>query len=133
MKFIAAAAAAGALLLPITAFAASPFDGTWKGASGPSITYKVEGNTITRSDSTGLTFNLKTDGSFSAVQGDPEGNSAISVKMVGANKMVEVARDAKGNEVGTLTSTVSKDGKTMHLVSVNAKTHKTKTYTAHKL
>jgi hypothetical protein len=139
MKLIVAASAVVALLLPLTALAASPFEGTWQGKSGPAITYKMSGGTLTRSDSNGLTMNLKTDGSFNAVPADTANASAsadsitsLSVHMKSARTMVETAKH-NGKVIGTLTSTVSADGKSMTLVSVNELTHKTTTYHATKM
>jgi xylose isomerase len=136
MKLIVAALAVGALALPVAAHAASPFDGSWKGAAGPTITFKVSDGMVTRTDTDGLNLDLKTDGSFNALQdkatADKAGMDAISVHMKNAHTMVDVAK-RNGKVIETLTSTVSKDGKSMRLVSVDAKTHKTTVYKAKKV
>ncbi len=137
MKLIVAAAAAGALFLPLAAHAASPFDGTWKGASGPEITFKVSPDAVNESYSTGGALNMKTGGSFTSfqpasIQANTLNLDAISVRMRGPHMMVQVAKHG-GKVVNTLTSTVSADGKRMTVVSVDARTHRTTTYHATKL
>jgi hypothetical protein len=131
MNLFVAASVAGALLLPIAAHAESPFDGTWKGASGPAITLKVTGDTVTRSYSTGRTLNLKTDGSFTPVKG-MRGFTALSTRLKDDHTIEDVSKRG-GKIVGRLTSTVSEDGKTMTVVYVDERTHHTTTYKAKKL
>jgi hypothetical protein len=137
MKLFVASATV-ALVLPLMAFAASPFEGSWKSttdASSPTITYKMDGNVLTRSDSAGTTYELKVGGTFNAVQDTANaagGMDALSVRMKNAHTMVEVSKRG-GKVIGTLTSTVSKDGKTMTLVYVEHGTHKTTTYHANKV
>jgi hypothetical protein len=135
MKLIVAALAAGALALPLAAHAASPFEGSWKGASGPTITYKMSGRTLTRSDSDGMTLVLRVGGSFNAIPNETQtvgGMDAISVRMTGARRMVQVSR-RNGRILGTLTSTVNRDGKSMTLVYYDNATHRTTTYRAKKV
>jgi hypothetical protein len=82
--------------------------------NGVTVTYKTDGDMLSMSDPTGQSYTAKMDGTVAPFKGDP-GVTTVSVKMMGANTMMETdMRD--GKLIGTATSTVSADGKSMSVV-----------------
>ena len=114
MKLLLAFAVAAGLAGP--ALAASPFDGTWKNditAYKPpaKIFHRLLKNGIYKSDSSLPPTDIKADGAFHAVKGDPY----IDEKMVKVvdKSTVEQSNKKAGKEVAKSTLTVSPDGKTL--------------------
>lgn len=131
MKLIVAASVIGALLLPAQAMADSPFDGTWKGSyNGSLVTYKVDGGSIAISTPSGLSNNVKMDGTDAAVTGNAK-MSSLSVSVKDPNTLMFVSK-LNGKVTDELTETVSADGKTLTAVSHNTRTNRTTTYKATK-
>ena len=76
-------------------------------------TYKINGKELTMTTPTGQSFTAKLDGTEAPMKGDP-GITSVSVKMVGTNVLEETdKRDGKVVQVGT--TTISKDGKVVHI------------------
>lgn len=76
--------------------------------NGLTITYKTDGNMLTMTTPTGQSYTAKMDGSDSPYKGDP-GTTSVNVKMMGRTLVENDMRD--GKLIGTVRSTVSKDGK----------------------
>jgi hypothetical protein len=77
-------------------------------------TWKVEGDKVRYSDSTGQSFVAKLDGTYTAVTGDPS-HSLASVKLEGKNTLVETVK-LKGKVTSIIRMTVAPDDKTMSIV-----------------
>ncbi|AHX12075.1 hypothetical protein CH75_24425 [Dyella jiangningensis] len=78
------------------------------------ITFKEEGGMMSMSSPTGQSYQAKMDGTEAPYKGDP-GISTVTVKKAGRNSMVETDK-RDGKVIAVLTSTVSADGKTMHVL-----------------
>lgn len=90
--------------------------------NGLTVTYKVEGDSLTMTNPTGQTYAAKLDGTDAPYKGDP-GTTSVSVKRLGKNTMEESdKRDGKVISVARMT--VAADGKTM-TIAVNDKLHGT--------
>ena len=98
--------------------------------NGLTVTYKTDGHTLTMTDQTGQTFTAKMNGTDAPYTGDP-GITTVSVKKMGPRTMMETDM-RRGKVVDTLTSTVSKDGNTMHVAYYDALHHRTTSYMAKK-
>jgi hypothetical protein len=100
---------------------AHAMSGSWRTTSfasvsdnGLTVTYKVDGNTLTMTSPTGQKYTAKMDGTDTPMSGDP-GITMVSVKKMGANKVQET--DKRGSKVVSVADmTVSADGKKMHVV-----------------
>lgn len=114
MKLLLVFAVAAGLAGP--ALAASPFDGTWK---GDIASYKPPTKVFTRSlmggvyksDSNVPPIEIKADGQFHAVKGDPYVDERM-VKVVDKSKLEQASKKG-GKEIGKSTMSVSADGKTL--------------------
>src|SRR5580704_144764 len=116
MKLLLAAALLGAALIPAQAFAASPFDGTWKAdVSSASMPRKPDVFVLKGGMYTCQTcappYTIKADGTDQPVSGHPYFDT-VAIKVVNDHSIEET--DKKGGKVvATSTSTVSSDGNTM--------------------
>ncbi len=119
MKRMLLAGFAGSLALAMPAFAASPFDGTWKGdVASAKLPEKPDVFLLRNGVYTCKTcvppYSVKADGAFHPVKGQPYFDAA-SVKVVDAHTTIETHRK-KGKVMNTVTATVTPDGKTVHFV-----------------
>lgn len=79
--------------------------------NGLSITYKVEGDSLTMTTPTGQSYTAKLDGTEAPYKGDP-GTTSVSVKRLDKNTIEETdKRDGKVTTVARIT--VAADGKSM--------------------
>ena len=97
--------------------------GTWRPVKmesvsdvGLLITYRLEGDTLTMSRPTGLSYKAKLDGTVAPYQGDPEKHS-VSVRRVDANT-IEETDELNGKPTSVERLTVAPDGKSM-TIAVN--------------
>ena len=110
--------------------------GSWRTEKGDvsdeTITYtlKVNGNELTLTNATGLSYTAKLDGTDAPVKGDP-GVTSISVKMLGKDTMEE-AYKRDGKVVASYKSTVSADGKTLRVIADDKLQGTTTKYVSHK-
>jgi hypothetical protein len=74
-------------------------------------TYKMNGNELAMTTTTGQSYTAKLDGTDAPFKGDP-GVTSISVKLLGKDTLEET-RKRDGKVIYTLEMTVSADGKTM--------------------
>jgi hypothetical protein len=81
------------------------------------MTMKVEGDTLSYSDPTGISYAAKFSGPSVLMKGDPN-HGMVAVRLVGKNTMVETYR-LNGKVVESDRSTVAPDGKTMTIVSTD--------------
>ncbi|APG05222.1 hypothetical protein BJI69_15835 [Luteibacter rhizovicinus DSM 16549] len=80
------------------------------------VTYKVDGDTISMNDPNGESYTARLDGKPVPYKGDP-GTDTIAVKMVGS--ALEETAMLAGKTTSIATSTLSADGKTMTTVIHN--------------
>ena len=104
------------LLLPVLMWAQSPLDGTWKIDMSKSKLPKKPDvyllqNGMYECKSCNPSVNIKADGQFQKVSGDPY-RDALMVKVVD-DKHIEMASQKEGKDVGKTTRSVSDDGNTM--------------------
>ena len=104
------------LLLPVLTWAQSPLDGTWKIDMSKSKLPKKPDvyllqNGMYECKSCNPSVNIKADGQFQKVSGDPY-RDALMVKVVD-DKHIEMASQKEGKDVGKTTRSVSDDGNTM--------------------
>jgi hypothetical protein len=104
------------LLVPVLGWAQSPLDGTWKVDLGKSKLPKkpdvyVLQNGTYECKSCNPPVNIKADGQFQKVSGDPY-RDMMMVKVVD-DKHIETASTKDGKDAGKSTRTVSDDGDTM--------------------
>jgi len=104
------------LLLPALGWAQSPFDGTWKvDLSKTKLPKKPDvfllQNGTYECKSCNPPVNVKADGTFQAISGDPY-RDMLMVKAVD-DKHVEMASQKSGKDVSKATRTVSDDGNSM--------------------
>jgi hypothetical protein len=93
-------------------------------------TYKVNGEDLTMTSPTGQTYTAKMNGPEAPMQGDP-GITTVSVKSMGKNTLEETdMRD--GKVIGVAKSTVSDDGKTLHIEYADKLTGQNMKYVATK-
>lgn len=111
-----------ALLLPLPALAASPFDGTWKIAVGtvkppdkPNV-FQLQDGTYSCT-SCAAPFTVAADGAAHPIAGNPYVDS-VAIRIVDARGIVETDSKA-GKAVFIWTMTVSSDGQTMTTVLVD--------------
>ncbi len=105
-----------ALFMPTAAVAQSPFDGTWKvdieNAQFPTTPYVYALKDGTYRCSSCLSqIEVKADGEDHKVTGDPSRDS-VSIKIINDRSITESDKKA-GKTIGTKTTTISADGKTM--------------------
>lgn len=104
----------GMLLVPVTALAASAFDGTWKyntatlHASKKAYVYVIEGGNYT-CETCGPSYTVKADGTDQKVTGHDYDTSAVTL----AANSVTIVTKLKGKTLSTGTFTASADGKTL--------------------
>jgi hypothetical protein len=115
---------------------ANLISGSWRtekaDVSAESLTYtfKVNGNELTLTSRTGNSYTATLDGTDAPVKGDP-GLTSVSVKMLGKDTLEETyKRDGKVAVI--YKSTVSSDGKTLHVISDDKLQGKTTKYVSHK-
>lgn len=92
--------------------------------------YKVNGDDLTMASPTGQTYTAKMNGPAAPMQGDP-GITTVSVKSMG-KKTIEETDMRDGKVIGIAKSTVSDDGKTMHIEYENKLTGQNMKYVATK-
>lgn len=97
--------------------------------NGLTITYKTDGNTLSMSTPTGQSYMAKMDGSDAPYKGDP-GTTSVNVKMTGRTLVENDMR--AGKLIGTVRSTVSKDGKSIAVSYYDALHDRTMHYMATK-
>jgi len=78
--------------------------------NGLMVTYKTDGDMLTMTNPTGQSYTAKMDGSEAPYKGDP-GTTSVNVKMMGRTLVENDMR--AGKLIGTVRSTVSKDGKSI--------------------
>jgi hypothetical protein len=104
-----------ALLLPLFAWAQSPFDGTWKVNATHALSQKPDTFVLQKGEYTCSTciprIAVKADGNDQKVSGAKEYDS-LAVKPVN-DKAVQFTRKKDGKVVSESTDTVSPDGKTL--------------------
>src|SRR5438552_3043961 len=88
--------------------------------NGLTVTFKVEGDSLSMTNQTGQAYVAKLDGTDSPYKGDP-GTTSVSVKSMGKNTIEETdKRDGKVISIARMT--VGSDGKTM-TVKIEDKLH----------
>jgi hypothetical protein len=103
--------------------------GSWRASkmesmsdNGITVTFKVEGDSLTMTTPTGQSYTAKLDGTEAPYKGDP-GTSSVSVTRIGKS-MIEETDKRDGKVISITRMTVSPDGKTMTF-AVNDKLHGT--------
>jgi hypothetical protein len=79
--------------------------------NGLTVTFKVEGDSLSMSNLTGQSYVAKLDGTDAPYHGDP-GTTSVSVKSMGKNT-IEEADKREGKVISVARMTVSPDGKTI--------------------
>ena len=97
--------------------------------NGLTITYKTDGDMLMMTTPTGQSYTAKMDGSDSPYKGDP-GTTSVNVKMMGRTLVENDMRD--GKLIGTVRSTVSKDGKSIAVAYHDALRDRSMSWTATK-
>ena len=99
---------------------AHAISGSWRtskfeniSANALSVTYKVDGDTLTMSNPTGQGYTAKLDGTEAPYKGDP-GTTSVSVKQMGKN-VIEETDKRDGKVISVARITVAPDGKSMTL------------------
>jgi hypothetical protein len=99
---------------------AHAISGSWRtskfeniSANALSVTYKVDGDTLTMSNPTGQGYTAKLDGTEAPYKGDP-GTTSVSVKEMGKN-VIEETDKRDGKVISVARITVAPDGKSMTL------------------
>lgn len=115
---------------------ANLISGSWRtekadvSAETLTYTFKVNGNELTMTNATGMSYTAKLDGTDAPVKGDP-GVTSVSVKMLGKDTMEEdFKRD--GKVISTVKSTVSADGKTLKVIGDDKLEGTTTKFVSHK-
>jgi hypothetical protein len=111
--------------------------GTWRAVKTESvsdigllITYKLEGETLTMSRPTGLSYKAKLDGTVAPFEGDPE-KHGVRVRRLDANTIEETDElDRKPTSIARMT--VAADGKSMAIVVKNVEAGTTAQFSATK-
>jgi hypothetical protein len=94
--------------------------------NGVTVTYKTNGDELTMTDPTGVSYAAKFDGNDYPVKGS-YGYNAVSLKKIDPHTIEETdKRDGKVIEV----STIKVSGKTMSVTSTNKQLDRTETFTA---
>jgi len=88
--------------------------------NGLTVTFKVEGDSLSMSNLTGQSYTAKLDGAEAPYKGDP-GVTSVSVKSIGKNTIEETDK-RDGKVISVARWTVGPDGKTM-TVKVDDKLH----------
>ena len=104
--------------------------GSWRMAkmenmsdNGVVWTFKVNGDELTMTSPTGQSYTAKMDGTEAPMKGDP-GITTVSVKKLGKDTIEETDK-RDGKLVAVVKSTVTPDGKTMHIVYEDKQTGQT--------
>jgi len=79
--------------------------------NGLTVTFKVEGDSLSMTSPTGQSYVAKLDGTEAPYKGDP-GTTSVSVKRVGKNT-IEETDNRDGKIISVTRMTVAADGKTM--------------------
>ena len=79
--------------------------------NGLTVTFKVEGDSLSMTSPTGQSYVAKLDGTEAPYKGDP-GTTSVSVKRVGKNT-IEETDNRDGKVISVTRMTVAADGKTM--------------------
>lgn len=115
----------------------APISGSWMrtGLTSASdsietVTYKVDGDTLTMTDPTGDSYTAKMDGTKAPVKGNP-GVDTVEVTKMGSRSMMETDMHG-GKVVETIKSTVARDGNSMTVVDNDKQRHRITTYKANK-
>jgi hypothetical protein len=82
--------------------------------TGLTVTYQATADGLKMSDLQGNSYDAKFDGKDYPINGDP-GQTMVALKKVNANT-IEATYKRNGKVVGVANTTVSSDGKTMHVV-----------------
>jgi hypothetical protein len=98
--------------------------------NGVTITFKFTGDELTTTTPTGLSYTAKLDGSEAPVKGNP-GFTSVSVQMVGKDTLQETYK-REGKPIQVIKSTVSANGKTVHVVSLDKLQNRTIEFNATK-
>ena len=116
---------------------AHAISGSWRVTSfsgftdnGLTVTYKIDGDSLTMMSPTGQKYTAKMDGTDTPMTGDP-GVSSVSVKKMAGDKIMETDK-RDGKIIGVATMTVAKDGKSMHVVYENKLQGTSMSYTSNK-
>lgn len=88
--------------------------------NGLTVTFKVEGDSLSMNNLTGQSYTAKLDGTEAPYKGDP-GVTSVSVKSIGKNTMEETDK-RDGKVISVARWTVGPDGKTM-TIKVDDKLH----------
>lgn len=106
-----------------------PISGSWRATkmesisdNGITVTFKLDGDTLTMTTPTGQSYTAKLDGTEAPYKGDP-GTTSVAVKRIDKNTIEETdKRDGKVISVAHMT--VAPDGKTM-TITVKDMLHRT--------
>src|SRR5258708_10979232 len=82
--------------------------------NGLTVTYQATADALKMSDPQGESYDAKFDGKDYPINGDP-GQTMVALKKVNANP-IDATYKRNGKVVGVANTTVSSDGKTMHVV-----------------
>jgi hypothetical protein len=111
--------------------------GSWRMANmsnlsdnGTGYTFSFKGNELTTTNPNGQAYTAKLDGSDAPVTGNP-GLTSVSVKMISKDTLQEIYK-RDGKPVLVIKSTLSADGKSLHVVSVDKLQNRTGEFTATK-
>ncbi len=88
--------------------------------NGLTFTIMIHGDEVMMSSPTGQSYTATLGGPDAPYKGDP-GTTAVSVRRIGANTIIETDKRA-GNPVNIARMTLAADGKTMTIVSTEAQT-----------
>jgi hypothetical protein len=115
-----------------------PLSGLWRmrtikneTAKGTVTTYRVTKEGLSMSNDTGQSYEARFDGGDYPVQGDPA-HSTVSVNQIALETIEETVKQG-GKAIIVNRMVVSKDGKSMKVVSIDKQRNGTMTYTAEKL
>lgn len=110
--------------------------GSWRTSSvnlssnASTYTFAVNGDELTLTTPTGSSYTAKLDGTDAPVKGDP-GMTSVSVKRLG-NDAIEETYKRDGKPVFVYKTTLSADGKTLHVVAIDKLQDRTTEFTATK-
>jgi hypothetical protein len=111
--------------------------GSWQMAKMESLssnaatyTFAFKGDELTMTNPTGAMYTAKLDGSDAPVKGDP-GITSVSVKMLGKDTLEETYK-RDGKPIMVIKTTLSADGKTVHVVTHDRLQDRTAEFTATK-
>jgi hypothetical protein len=115
----------------------SPISGSWRMSklenmsdNGLTWTWKVNGDELSMTNPTGQSYTAKLDGTEAPMKGDP-GITTVSIKKIGKDSLEETDK-RDGKVIAVIKSTVTPDGKTMHIVYEDKQTGQSSRSTATK-